>query len=108
MARRKRRSLALKLPLPRALPKKEPERCDECGAVMDVGRGYGYCNACHCTTPLPIARVVSKGPYKGKLVYLKSALMREMNEEYEGHDAQLAFDEELRCRDYLIVEEIDS
>lgn len=108
MAKRKKRPFTFKLPPPGSLPKKKPEKCDECGEVMDVGRGYGYCNACHCTTPLPIARIVSKGPYNGKYVYLKSAFMREMSEEYEEREAKLAFDEELRCRDYLIIEEIES
>lgn len=107
MAKRKKRPVTFRLPSPTSLPKKKPERCDECGEVMDIGRGYGYCTACHCTTPLPIARVISKGPYKGKFVYLKSAFMREINEEFDERDANLALDDELRCRDYLIIEELE-
>jgi hypothetical protein len=108
MPKRAKRSIHFKLPEPTPQPKKKRERCDECGEVMDIGRGYGYCTACQSTTPLPIGRVLSKGPYRGKYVYLKSAFMREMGEEYDSErDARFAFEEELKCRDYLIIEEIE-
>jgi hypothetical protein len=106
MAKR-RRVQRFKLPDP---PKgrivTKPERCEDCKEALEIGKGYGFCVSCHQTTPLPVGRVVSKGPYRGKYVYLKTAMIRELTEDYgEDHDEEL--EEELKAKGYIIIEEVE-
>lgn len=104
----KKRNFKLKLRLPEAhLPRRRVEHCDGCKEPIEVGRGYGYCTNCMLTTPIPIARVLSRGSHRGKYVYLKSAILRQIREDYDSEDVKDVFESELRSKDYLIVEEYD-
>lgn len=102
----RRRPFRFKLPDPKkTVLKHKVERCDECKEPLELGKGYGFCISCHETTPLPIGVVESKGPYRGKYVYLLSAFVRELSEDYEDYEEEL--EEELRKKSYLVIKEID-
>jgi hypothetical protein len=107
MAKR-RKDPPFKLPAPpkgRIGPK--PERCDDCKEILEIGKGYGFCLSCHQTTPLPVGRIVSKGPCRGKLVYLKTSMVRELVEDY-GENYKEGLEVELKAKGYVIIEEIES
>ncbi len=80
MPKRKRIDLGeiLKVPKGKVTLPKPSGKCETCGSAFALGRGYGYCEKCMQTTPLPIGRVLSRGRTHGKYIYLKSAILREI------------------------------
>jgi hypothetical protein len=101
----------LKLPDPKYVrPKKRAsEKCVDCKAPLMLRRGYGYCESCQLTVPLPVAYVLSYGSQEGKPIYLRDAIMREIREDNEdGNDQLLQLDKELTDRSIIIIEETDA
>lgn len=84
----------------------KPEKCEECKGVLSIRRGHGYCENCLTTTALPVARILNKGPHCGKLIYLKESIVHALQDEHDLSDVMDALKEELKTRDYFIVEEI--
>jgi len=95
----------LKVPKGKVTFSKPPEKCEACGAPFVLGRGYGYCESCFQTTPLPVGVVASRGRSHGKLVYLKSAILRELHEDYGFPDIDEALENELDDSDHIIIDE---
>ena len=113
MSGRKRHVLpgVLRLPDP-AYAKRRKSRqpkCSDCRGILSLTRGQAYCEQCSLTTPIPIGRVASIGHHNGKYVYLKSILMKEIREDYADiEDQKAALFRELKDRNILFIEEIDS
>lgn len=85
---------------------RKPEKCEECKGVLVLSRGHGYCESCLTTTAFPVARILNKGPHQGKYIYLKESIIRDLRDEHDLPDVMDALKEELKTRDYFIVEEI--
>lgn len=86
---------------------RKPDKCEECRGVLSISRGRGYCENCLTTTALPVAKILNKGPHYGKFVYLKESIISSLRDEHDLTDVMDALKEELKTRDYFIVEEIE-
>jgi len=107
MPRRRKVDLSgvLKLPKGKVTFSRPPEKCEACGGSLSLGRGYGYCEVCIQTTPLPIGRVISRGRSRGKYVYLKSAILREIREDYDLSEVEDVLEGELKDPGHIIIDE---
>ncbi len=104
---KKRKEISIRLPNPANMRMKQrkAEKCEECKAVLARGKGYGYCETCYITTPLPIAKIITAGAHNGKYVYLKESILRQIREEYDDiEDINDALKKECHDRDFFIIE----
>jgi len=104
-----KRPRELRLDIDIKLPKKrKPEKCSECKGVLSISKirkGQGHCEACTRVTAVPIGKIVNKGPHRNKLVYLASAILAEECQEWQVmEDARAEVSDELRTRDYFVIE----
>lgn len=107
MAKRKSLDLGKLLAVDNAKKRiRKPEKCEECKGVLVLSRGHGYCESCLTTTALPVAQILNDGPHRGKFVYLKESIVRSLRDEHDLPDVMDALKDELKTRDYFIVEEI--
>jgi len=95
----------LKVPKGKVTFSKPPEKCEACGGPFVLGRGYGYCETCMQTTPMPVGVILSRGRLRGKHVYLKSAILREIREDYDLSEAEDALEDELGDSDHIVIDE---
>jgi len=95
----------LKVPKEKVTFSRPSEKCEACKRPLVLGRGYGYCESCMQTTPLPIGRVVSRGRNHGRYVYLKSAILRELHEDFGFPEIDDALEDELGDSEHIIIDE---
>lgn len=84
-----------------------PTHCEDCKAALVIRRGYGYCEACLLTVPLAVGVILNTGPHRGKKVYLKEAIVRELREDHDLSEMDYELKYELKTKDYFIIDEIE-